>query len=113
MVALIVDQPVVLRFSVHPDDRAVMLTFKGQNKDPGVIQISVIHLKVQTPGNRIAVPQGIQVLVTPKELQVFVNLPIVDLKFNDRPADPGVQIQEVRGDQAIVKEEEIDLLQFL
>jgi hypothetical protein len=85
-----------------------MLIFKDHNKDQGVMQISEVHQKVQMQGNRIKVLQGIQVLVTPQELQVFVDLPKIDLAFNDLPADLVVQNQEVRGDQAIVKEAEID-----
>ena len=113
MVVRIVDRPVVPTFSDHPEDRVEMLTFKGHNKNHGVMQISVIHQKVQMQGNRIKVLQGIQVLVTPQELQVFVDLPTIDLAFNDPPADPVVQNQEVRENQATVKEEEIDLPEFL
>lgn len=91
-----------------PEDRAVMPPFKDLNKDQGVMQIFVIHQEIPTQGNRIKVLQGIQVLVTPQEIQVLVGLPKIDLAFNDHPADPEVQIQEVRGDQAVVKEEEID-----
>ena len=125
MVVRIVDRPVVPTFSDHPEDRVemlifkdhnkdqgVMLTFKGHNKNHGVMQIYVIHQKVQMQGNRIKVLQGIQVLVTPQELQVFVDLPTIDLAFNDPPAGPVVQNQEVREIQAIVKEEEIDLPEF-
>ena len=113
MGVIIADLLVVLTFSDHPEDRAEMLTFKGHNKNHGVMQISVIHQKVQMQGNRIKVLQGIQVLVTPQELQVFVDLPTIDLAFNDPPAGPVVQNQEVRKNQAIVKEEEIDLPEFL
>ena len=95
-------------FSDHQEERVEMLTFKDHKKDLAVTQISVVHQIVQTQGNRITVLQGIQVIVTPQGLQVFVDLPKIDLTFNDRPADPAVQIQGVRGDQEIVKEEEID-----
>jgi hypothetical protein len=108
MVVLIVDQPVIPMFSDHPEERVEMLTFKDHKKDQAVTQISVVHQKVQIQGNRITVLQGIQVIVTQQGLQVFVDLPKIDLTFNDHPADPAVQIQEVRGDQEIVKEEEID-----
>jgi hypothetical protein len=126
MGVIIADLLVVLTFSDHSEDRAEMRISKDQNKDQGVMQISkdrnkdqaVVQIsdnqkEARTQGNHIIVLQGIQVPVTPQELQVFVDLPTVDLAFNDPPADPVVQNQEVREIQAIVKEEEIDLPEFL
>ena len=95
-------------FSDHPEERVEMLTFKNHKKDQAVTQISVVHQKVQIQGNRITVLQGIQVLVTQKGLQVLADLLTIDQQCNDHPADPAVKIQEVREDQEIVKEEEID-----
>jgi hypothetical protein len=59
-------------------------------------------------GNRIPVLQEIQAPGTPQELQVFEDLLTIDLEFNDLPADPVLQIQEVRGSQVIAEEEAID-----
>jgi hypothetical protein len=86
-----------------------MLTFKGRKKDQRVIQISVILQEAQTHGNRMIELQGIQVLVSPQETQIQVNRPAIDLVSNDPPADPIVQIQDVRKNQAVVTEEDIDL----
>lgn len=106
---IIVNQTVVLTFSAHLVDRMEMLTFKGRKKDQRVIQISVILQEAQTHGNRMIELQGIQVLVSPQETQIQVNRPAIDLVSNDPPADPIVQIQDVRKNQAVVTEEDIDL----
>jgi hypothetical protein len=53
--------------------------------------------------------QGIQVLVSLQEIQIFVNPPEIDLASKDRPVDPAVQIHDVRENQTIVTEEDIDL----
>lgn len=106
---IIVNQTVVLTFSAHLVDRTEMLTFKGRIKDQRVIQISVILQEAQTHGNRMIEHQGIQVLVSPQETQIQVNPPAIDLVSNDPPADPIVQIQDVRKNQAVVTEEDIDL----
>ena len=102
------DQAEILIFKGHNKDQGAMLRFKGHNKDQGAMQISVVPQKVQMQGNRIPVLQEIQAPGTPQELQVFEDLLIIDLEFNDLPADPVLQIQEVRGSQVIAEEEEID-----
>jgi hypothetical protein len=107
------DQGAMLRFKGHSKDQEAMLRFKGHNKDQEAMQISVVPQKVQMQGNRIPVLQEIQAPGTPQELQVFEDLLTIDLEFNDLPADPVVQIQEVRGIQAIAEEAVIDLTEFL
>lgn len=65
MGVIIADLLVVLTFSDHPEDRAEMLTFKGHNKNHGVMQISAIQKEARTQGNRIIVLQEIQAHVVP------------------------------------------------
>jgi hypothetical protein len=112
ILGLIIVVQVALMFSAHPLNRMEMLTFKGHNKDQGIVQISVIHQEGQIHVNPMIENLGTQVLVFLQENQIFLNPLEIDLASKDHPANPAVQIHGVRENQTIVAEEDIDLLRI-
>lgn len=118
MEQIIVGRKAVLTFNIHQAILTEMLTFKGHNQDREVIQHSVIHQEAQTQGYRIIELQGIQVLISPQEVQAIVIPAATDPIYNILPADhpevqiqadPAVQIHDLLEIQTIVQEEDIDL----
>lgn len=101
MEQIIVEKTAAPTFSVHQAERTEILTFKGHNKDQGVVQISVVHQEAQIHRNRMVERRGIQ---------MFVNPPAINPVSNDLPADhPAVQIHDVQEAQIRVIEEDVDL----